>query len=132
MKKTILILAILILCGCRTSLKGPISGMVYNTASDPNYKLEIFRKKRLKEINKYLENHPNTSPVIKNNMLNFRVIPGMDKEQVVAVVGEPSYIVPDKDNPTKEIWGWTGDSNTHDMIYYFENGIFFKAERCML
>ena len=128
MKRIILIFLIFSLYGCATTLKGPISGKIYTSAFDQNYQKELVQARSKKVVNKYLKDHPETPFNIRMSMLNFRVIPGMTKDQITAVVGKPSSVTINPLDGNKETWRWKGDRKIPDTLYYFENGFYIRGE----
>jgi len=129
MKKLLTLLVFTVfISGCTTtssiSSTPPIA-----EAKSPNQKLFEIRKEY---IIKYLKTHPNVSAEIKNAMLSAKVISGMDKEQVIAVVNKPSEIQPDSVDKTKEAWIFSGSyllipgvtpRTIKDVYFYFKDGI---------
>lgn len=129
MKKLLTLLVFTVfISGCTTtssiSSTPPIA-----EAKSPNQRLFDIRKEY---ITKYLKTHPNISAEIKNAMLYTKVIPGMDKEQVIAIVNNPTEIQPDSIDKTKETWIFSGSylpiasvtpRTIKDVYYYFKDGI---------
>lgn len=116
-----------LISGCATT--SSISPTPIVEVKSPNQRLFEIRKEH---ITKYLKAHPNVSAEIKNAMLSAKVISGMDKEQVIAVVNKPTEIQSDFVDKTKEAWIFSGSylpiagvtpRTIKDVYYYFKDGI---------
>jgi hypothetical protein len=88
MKKLLLIPIIFLLCGCISPRVNPFDDPVLM-----QQKVQVIRNKALVEKNKYIEEHPNLSLEVKTAILNYQVVIGMTKEEVVIA------------------WGWPGETS---------------------
>lgn len=129
MRKILLLLLCLGLGGCATASSITPTPLVAEVKSPNQWLFEI----RKEYITKYLKTHPNVSAEIRNAMLNVKVILGMDKEQVIAVVNNPTEIQPDPVDKTKETWIFSGNTviipgvvpfkTIKDVYFYFKDGL---------
>jgi hypothetical protein len=89
MKKLLLLPIIFLLCGCVSPRVNPFDDPVLM-----QQKVQVIRDKALVEKNNYIEEHLKLSLEVKTAILNYQVVIGMTKEEVVIA------------------WGWPGETSS--------------------
>jgi len=126
MRKLLLIPIIFLLCGCITPRVNPFDDPVLM-----QQKVQAIRDKALVEKNNYILEHSKLSELKKQAIIDYQVIIGMTKEEVVIAWGYPMEIGKiETEKQIIDIWEYDFPDISYKFMnhskLYFKNGYLVK------